>query len=189
MLLVIQVLWNPSLIAAFSVAGITAVACGLTGDVMNDFKSGYMIGTDPKAQLVAEGIGGVLGAVVAVIVLLVMKQSFGGFGTAALPAPQAAAVSAMAGGLGHVPAFLIGAIIGVALYLFNVPAATLGLGIYLPVYISSIMGMGAISMLIVRACTRKVPQEKVTHTTNLVASGLLGGEGVTGVIIAIISMF
>lgn len=187
-LLVVQIFWHPSLIAAFSVAAVTAVACGLTGDVMNDLKSGHMLGTDPRQQLLAEGIGGVIGAVVAVIVLLVMKQAFGGFGTAELPAPQAAAVSAMAGGLGHVPAFLIGAVIGVVLYLCSVPAATLGLGIYLPVYISSVMGLGAIIMLIVRACTKNRDQAKVTSDSNLIASGLLGGEGITGVVIAIISM-
>lgn len=188
-LLVIQIFWHPSLIAAFSVAAVTAVACGLTGDVMNDLKSGHMLGTDPRQQLLAEGIGGVIGAVVAVIVLLVMKQAFGGFGTAELPAPQAAAVSAMAGGLGHVPAFLIGAVIGLVLYLCSVPAATLGLGVYLPTYISSVMGLGAIIMIIVRACTKNKDQETVTSNSNLIASGLLGGEGITGVIIAIISMF
>ncbi|MFA6841368.1 MAG: OPT/YSL family transporter [Sphaerochaetaceae bacterium] len=187
-LLVIQLFWHPGFGVAFSVAAVTAVACGLTGDVMNDLKSGHMLGTDPRQQLVAEGIGGVIGAIVSVVVLLIMKDAFGGFGTAELPAPQAAAVSAMAGGLQHVPAFLIGAAIGMTFYLLSVPAATLGLGIYLPIYISSAMGLGAISMLIVRALTRKADQTKITADSNLVASGLLGGEGITGVAIAIISM-
>jgi uncharacterized oligopeptide transporter (OPT) family protein len=58
-LLVIQLFWHPGFGVAFSVAAVTAVACGLTGDVMNDLKSGHMLGTDPRQQLVAEGIGGV----------------------------------------------------------------------------------------------------------------------------------
>ena len=102
-LLLIQVIWNPSLLVLFLAAGLVSVACGLSGDVMNDLKSGHMLKTDPKQQILAEGIGGVLGAVISVIVLFVMHKSFGGFGTAELPAPQASAVASMASGLGSSP--------------------------------------------------------------------------------------
>ncbi len=55
-LLVIQLISNPpSLIASFSIAAVVAVACGLTGDVMNDLKSGYLLKTDPKQQILGEG--------------------------------------------------------------------------------------------------------------------------------------
>ena len=188
-LLVVQFFTNPSLIASFSIAAVTAVACGLTGDVMNDLKSGHMLGTDPKQQLAGEGIGGVIGAILSVFVLLIMKRAFGGFGTAELPAPQAAAVSAMVGGLGNVPAFAIGCIVGLTLFLCKVPAATLGLGVYLPVYISSIMGLGALVAAIVKkGFSRKYKEDEISGTAGLVASGLLGGEGITGVAIAILSM-
>nr|WP_321265192.1 OPT/YSL family transporter [uncultured Sphaerochaeta sp.] len=188
-LLVIQLIANPSLIASFSIAAVVAVACGLTGDVMNDLKSGYLLKTDPKQQILGEGIGGVIGAVLSVFVLLIMKASFGGFGTAELPAPQAAAVSAMVGGLGHIPAFLIGLGIGLVLYLANIPSATLGLGVYLPIYISSIMGLGAlISGGLKLALKKRTEAAKLQDKTGLVASGLLGGEGITGVAIAILSM-
>jgi uncharacterized oligopeptide transporter (OPT) family protein len=188
-LLVVQFFTNPSLIASFSIAAVTAVACGLTGDVMNDLKSGHMLGTDPKQQLAGEGIGGVVGAVLSVFVLLIMKQAFGGFGTAQLPAPQAAAVSAMVGGLGNVPAFTIGCVVGITLFLLRIPSATLGLGVYLPVYISSIMGLGALaSAIIKKGFSKKFNNEQISGTAGLVASGLLGGEGITGVAIAILSM-
>jgi uncharacterized oligopeptide transporter (OPT) family protein len=188
-LLVIQLISNPSLIASFSIAAVVAVACGLTGDVMNDLKSGYLLKTDPKQQILGEGIGGVIGAVLSVFVLLIMKASFGGFGTAELPAPQAAAVSAMVGGLGHIPAFLIGLGIGLVLYLANIPSATLGLGVYLPIYISSVMGLGALITGGLKLALKKHTEvAKLQDETGLVASGLLGGEGITGVAIAIISM-
>ncbi|NLZ77744.1 MAG: peptide transporter, partial [Spirochaetales bacterium] len=120
------------------------------------------------------------------IVLLAMKSAFGGFGTALLPAPQAAAVAKMVGGIEHLPAFLIGLFIGLALFLMKIPSATLGLGVYLPIYISSIMGLGALASLLV---VRKKDKEKTRRRIGLVASGLLGGEGITGVLIAILSMF
>ncbi len=188
-LLVIQLISNPSLIASFSIAAVVAVACGITGDVMNDLKSGYLLKTDVRQQILGEGLGGVVGAVLSVFVLLIMKESYGGFGTAELPAPQAAAVSAMVGGLGHIPAFLIGLGIGLVLFLAKLPSATLGLGVYLPMYISSVMGTGALLALLLKGLTKKgISKEKLQEQTGLVASGLLGGEGITGVIIAILSM-
>jgi len=53
---------------AFFVAAIVAVACGLVGDVMNDFKAGYILKSDPKAQWLGEVIGGIIGAFVSVVV-------------------------------------------------------------------------------------------------------------------------
>lgn len=187
-LLAVQIISSPSTIAAFSVAAVTAVACGLTGDMMNDLKSGHLVGTKPMTQIIAEGTGGVIGSVVAVIALFVMKNSFGGFGTELLPAPQAQAVTAMVGGLGHPFAFALGAVLGIAFYLLSIPAATLGLGIYLPINISTIMGFGAIVVLIAKKVTKKENSDAINEKANLISSGFLGGEGITGVLLAIIAM-
>ena len=62
---------------AFFVAAVVAVACGLVGDVMNDFKAGHLLKTNPKAQWLAEVIGGLIGAVVAVGVLLLIVKAYG----------------------------------------------------------------------------------------------------------------
>ena len=186
-LLGISSILSPTLAASFSIAGVVAVACGLTGDVMNDLKSGSLVGTRPRYQIMAEGIGGVIGAVVAALVLVVLRNGMGGFGSPELPAPQAAAVAAMAGGLGDPLAFGIGVAVGLLLFLLKVPSATFGLGVYLPTYISSAMALGAVIMAIVRKCAKN--RAKADETAALISSGLLGGEGITGVIIAIVSMF
>ena len=186
-LLGISAILSPSLAAAFSIAGVVAVACGLTGDVMNDLKSGSLVGTRPRYQIIAEGIGGIIGAVVAAFALIVLRNAMGGFGSAELPAPQAAAVAAMAGGLTDPAAFFIGAAAGLLLYLLKVPSATLGLGVYLPTYISSAMALGAVIMAAVKKAVKN--KDKAEENAALISSGLLGGEGITGVIIAIVSMF
>ena len=183
-LLLVQVIWHPTLLVLFLTAGMVTVACGLSGDVMNDLKSGHMLKTDPKQQILAEGIGGVLGAAISVCVLFVMHKSFGGFGTAQLPAPQAMAVASMASGLGSSPVFFIGIALGLVLFLFNVPASAIGLGIYLPSYISMIVGLGYIISAVAKKLTKATDR-----SMSLVSSGLLGGEGISGVIIAIISIF
>lgn len=183
--LLITAVSNVSLAGAFSIAAVTAVACGLVGDVMNDLKSGSMIGTSPKSQLIAEAIGGVIGAVAAVLVMIVLKKAFG-FGTAKLPAPQAAAVGAMAAGGLDKTALVIGIAAGVLLFFLNAPTATLGLGVYLPVYLSSAMGAGAVLLIAARMVFKR--RNEVDSAAGLVSSGLLGGEGITGVVLAMISI-
>ncbi len=183
-LLVIHLFFKNTLSASFTIAAVTAVACGLAGDVMNDLKSGYLLKTDPRQQIIGEAIGGIVGALVSVFTLLAMKRAFGSFGTPALPAPQAAAVSAMVGGMKDAPAFTIGVAIGMVLFLAKVPTATLGLGVYLDTPISAVMGFGAIISFLIQKTAGKRMDQKIA----LVSSGFLGGEGVTGVLIAIISM-
>jgi len=184
-LLFVQFLFRPALAPAFTIAAVTAVACGLAGDVMNDLKCGHLLGADPRQQIIGEGIGGVVGSVVSVLVLLALKRAFGSFGTEQLPAPQAAAVSAMVGGPKHLVAFTIGCIAGIILYLCKVPTATLGLGVYLSTAISTIMGLGAVLAFLVKKVSKKA---SMGTDIALVSSGLLGGEGITGVLIAIFSM-
>lgn len=172
---------------AIFVAAVVAVACGLVGDVMNDFKAGHILHTDPKAQWISEAIGGIVGAFVSVIVLLVIIEAYG---TSAIgdpqmfPAAQAGAVAAMAGGISNMPAFLTGMIAAVILYWVKFPVMTLGLGVYLPFYMSVTAFVGGA----LRFCVEKfVPgYEEKTKNGEIIAAGVLGGEGVVGVVIALI---
>ncbi len=169
-------------IEAFLVAGVVAVACGLAGDVLNDFKSGYLLKTNPRAQIVAETVGGVIGAVVSVIVLFIMFRAYGTMGPGTeLPAPQAYAVSTMVGGLPNTPAFFFGLVTGILIYLMKLPGMTLGIGMYLPMEISTAAFVGGVISFIVGKIN---PKSK--ETGMIVSSGLLGGEGITGVVLAII---
>ena len=113
-----------------------------------------------------------------------MKKTFGNFGTDFLPAPQAKAVASMATGLGNSVEFFAGIVIGTVLYITGLPSATIGLGIYLPAQISLPVGMGALVAIICKK-SKKIKDEDIS----LVASGFLGGEGISGVLIAIFSMF
>lgn len=172
---------------AFFVAAIVAVACGLVGDVMNDFKAGYMVKSSPKAQWLGEVIGGVIGSVVSVAILFLLINAYGvsAFGSEALPAPQAGVVAAMVGGIPNLPAFWLGLAAGTVLYLFNVPVMTLGLGIYLPFYLSFTAFLGGMVRLIL---DKVKPQWGQNGSGLIVASGLLGGEAVAGVIIALVTV-
>ena len=64
-LLIVAAFGDTPQMQLFFVAAVIAIACGLGGDVMNDFKAGHIIGTSPKAQLIGQAIGGLVGAGIA----------------------------------------------------------------------------------------------------------------------------
>lgn len=171
---------------AFFVAAIVAIACGLAGDVMNDFKAGHILKSDPKAQWLGECLGGLIGAFVSVGVFYIILTAYGpeSFGNPEMfVAPQAGAVAAMVGGIPHLTSFIIGLVVGAILYCFNFPVMTLGLGVYLPFYLSATAFIGGLLRFIVQ---KFAPNFEKKGTGTIIASGLLGGEAVIGVIIALI---
>jgi uncharacterized oligopeptide transporter (OPT) family protein len=172
-------------IEAFYVAAIVAVACGLVGDVMNDFKEGHILNSNPKAQWIAECIGGLVGALVSVATLYIIFKAYGGgvIGSDIFPAAQAAAVASMVGGISNMTAFLIGMFAAVILYFVNFPVMTLGLGVYLPFYLSATAFIGGIIRLVV---DKTIKSPRALENGNIIASGCLAGEAVIGVVIAII---
>lgn len=198
-LLAVAALSDVAQVQLFFVAGVVAVACGLAGDIMNDFKAGHVLGTDPRAQWIGQAVGGVLGAVVAVAVMAVLLAAYGpdAFGLqGTFVAAQASVVATMVAGIPSVPAFLVGLAVGFALYLLGAPAMMLGLGIYLPFYMSLTAFLGAVAKMAYDAvCARrraKLPPDEAAarlkaqdETGLVVASGLLGGESVVGVVIAL----
>lgn len=171
-------------VESFYVAAVVAVACGLVGDVMNDFKAGHILKTDPKAQWIAEVVGGLIGGVVSVLILFVIIKAYGSeaFGGEMFPAAQASAVAAMVGGISNIPAFVIGLIVATILYCLNFPVITLGLGVYLPFYLSATAAIGGAIRFVV---DKFVPKFEKDGKGTIIASGLLGGESIVGVIIAI----
>ncbi len=202
-LLAVAAVSNVPQVQLFFVAGIVAVACGLAGDVMNDFHAGHVIGTSPKAQWVGQAIGAVLGAVVAVAVMAVLVGAYGpeSFGPqGSFVAAQASVVATMVSGIPSVPSFALGLAVGFVLYLLGFPAMMLGLGIYLPFYLSFSAFLGAMVKVVYDfVCKRRraklsseeaEAKEKTQNETGLiVSSGVLGGESVIGVLVALAAVF
>ncbi len=201
-LLIIAAFSDVSQVQLFFIAGVIAVACGLAGDLMNDFKAGHILGTDPRAQWGGQLVGGVIGAFVSVAVLIILVQAYGteAFGIdRAFVSLQATVVATMISGIPSVPAFIVGLIIGFALYLFGLPSMMIGLGVYLPFYLSFTAFLGlAIKLIYNFICKQRqknLSEQKAAElrkaqdeTGLIVASGLLGGESVAGVIVALASI-
>ncbi len=185
-LLCVKVASSAGQLELFLVAAIVAVACGLVGDVMNDFKVGHIVKSDPRAQWFGEGIGAIVGALVSVGVFMVLLRAYGpgAFGTGqTFVAAQASVVAAMVGGIPNLTAFIIGLVAGAVLYFCGLPVMTLGLGIYLPFYLSLTAAVGGLLKFILDRAASKLDAD---NTGTIIASGLLGGESVVGVVIALI---
>ena len=188
----------------FFIAGIVAVACGLAGDVMNDFKAGAVLGTNPRAQWIGQAIGGIVGALVAAAVMVALVTAYGpdAFGPdKSFVAAQASVVATMVSGIPSVPWFVGGFIAGIVMYWLGIPAMMIGLGVYLPFYMSLTAFLGSCVKLAYdkwsahRDATAGLSDEEraakdaaFQEQGLVVASGLLGGESIVGVILAFVSV-
>lgn len=207
-LLVIAALGESDQVRLFFVAGVVAVACGLAGDVMSDFKTGKIIGTDPRAMWIGQAIGALIGCAVSVAVMCALLNAYGAdaFGPGKLfVSAQASVVATMVSGIPSVPAFVLGLVAGVALYCLGIPSMMLGLGVYLPFYmtlsaslgaavkiaydrVASIRNARANGNVAANADTGAPDETSHEETGIIVASGVLGGESIVGVIIALASV-
>lgn len=199
-LLLVAVFAQTDELRLFFIAALVAVACGLAGDVMNDFKAGYLLKTSPKAQWIGQGIGAIVGSIIAVITIQVLFAAYGadafGVGKEFVSA-QASVVATMVGGIPNVPAFLVGLVVGFILYFFGIPTMMLGLGIYLPFYMSFTAFLGCMVKVVVDQVGKrrlaKLPEDerdaaraRFSDSGLVIASGLLGGESIMGIILALV---
>ena len=226
-LLIIAALGESNQVKLFFVAGVVAVACGLAGDVMSDFKTGHILGTSPRAMWIGQAVGALLGAVVSVAVMAALLTAYGpeSFGPGKLfVSAQASVVATMVSGIPSVPAFLVGLGAGTVLYCLGIPSMMLGLGVYLPFYMTISATLGAcVKWAYDRIAAHRdnaanarsatcAPANTAASTGNLrsatgdntsadnaseitheesgivIASGVLGGESIVGVIIALMSV-
>lgn len=206
-LLVIAALGESDQVRLFFVAGVVAVACGLAGDVMSDFKTGKIIGADPRAMWIGQAIGALIGCAVSVAVMCALLNAYGAdaFGPGKLfVSAQASVVATMVSGIPSVSAFALGLVAGVALYCLGIPSMMLGLGVYLPFYMTLSASLGAAVKIAydrvasIRnarasgnvAANANTDAGETSHeeTGIIVASGVLGGESIVGVIIALASV-
>ena len=184
----------------FFVAGVVAVACGLAGDVMNDFHAGHVLGTSPRAQWIGQAIGGVLGALVAVAVMAVLVSAYGpqAFGPQAqFVSAQASVVATMVSGIPSVPAFALGLAAGLCALSCRLPRHDAGAG-RLPALLHVFHGVSGRHGEGRLRCRLPAPtrgprprgagrqKEKAQAESGLVvSSGLLGGESIVGVLVAL----
>ncbi len=184
------------------VLGVAAVVCvssAVAGELMQDFKAGYILGGTPRYIQMVELIAVVVASVVMYYPLYILQQgdlkSGGvGFGSAALPAPQAGLMAALAQGIvgGEMawPLVVAGAFLGVMLILIRVKSPMLvAIGMYLPFATTAAIFAGGLIRWVTDSRSRaagnnEAQRTRVENTGILIASGLIAGEALTGLLFA-----
>ena len=183
-------------------ASITAGAAGSAADLLTDLKSGYLLGANPRKQFLAQLSGTVVGTAVVVPAFYKLVPDASVLGSDRFPAPSAqvwkGVAQLLANGVHslHYTArwgILAGLVIGLALPLLErafpkhkqyLPSAMgLGLAMVIPAFNSISMFLGA---LIAWAYAKSKPAAADTYVIP-VASGLIAGESLLGVAVALMA--
>jgi putative OPT family oligopeptide transporter len=197
--------------ALFTTAVIFSVAA-IANNNLQDLKTGQLVDATPWKQQVALVIGVVAGAIVIPPVLDLVNHAYGFVGApgaesrpSPLPAPQAGLISSLARGViaADIDWSLIqtGALIGVGIILLDeilarttphlrVPPLAVGLGIYLPTQSTLMIVVGAVAgWFYEKRADRSAKPEARKQLGVLLASGLIVGEGIMGVVFSMVKAF
>lgn len=202
-------------LALFSTSAVIATAA-ISNDNLQDLKTGYLIYATPAKQQIALIIGCVAGALVIAPLLQLLYQAYGFSGvmpradmdpTQVLSAPQASLMALIAKGIfsGELEwnYILIGMGLGLSLIIVDsllkycskakqsIPPLAVGLGIYLPPAVSVPLVIGAVLVWIIRWKIRSKQHAEnrlkiFEQKTTLLAAGLIVGESLMGVLLAMI---
>jgi putative OPT family oligopeptide transporter len=201
----------PALVAfALLVTAVVFAAATISNDNLQDLKTGQLVDATPWRQQVALIVGVMAGAAVIPPILDLLNHAYGFAGAPgvdparALPAPQAALISALAQGViqGNLNWSLIGAgaLIGIGIIVLDellrrssrlhLPPLAVGLGIYLPTATTLMITVGAIAGWAFERRAAATPNPAATRQLGvLLASGLIVGESLIGVLLAAIVVF
>ncbi len=196
-------------VAAIMIGAVTCNAAAVAGDNLQDLKAGQLIGATPWRQQVMLGIGALASAAVMAPVLNLLLAAYGigtpvREGVHALAAPQAMLMASVASGIfgNGLPwnMVAIGAVVGAIVITLDewlrkrgaswrAPVLAVAVGIYLPLELSTpIFAGGLIAELATRWHRRRNPgadPELLKQNGLLFSAGLIAGEAIVGVLIAI----
>ncbi len=193
--------------SAILIGAVVCCAAAIAGDNMQDLKAGQVLGATPAKQQVMQFVGLFAGAIVIPPILNLLNAAYT-IGSEKLSAPQASLMRSVAEGVfgGSLPWNFI--ITGVALGIviiacdqflarrnssFRMPVLAVAVGMYLPLYLDTAMFMGGVIAWLANRFFRKnenntnhgVAKSAAENAGLLFASGLITGEALLGVFLAI----
>jgi putative OPT family oligopeptide transporter len=182
---------TPGVATVLGVAAVVCVSSSVAGELLQDFKVGYILGGTPRKIQIAELIAVVVASLVMYWPLYLLNTAFG-FGSRQLSAPQAGLMATLAigivGGDMPWPLVVVGIFFGIGLIMMQVRSPMLvAVGMYLPFETTFAIFIGGVfrSLGDWLAKRRGLNQAQMARTENagvLVASGLIAGESVFGLV-------
>ena len=184
-------------VAVLGVAAVVCVSSAVAGELLQDFKVGYILGGTPRSIQIVELIAVVAASAVMYFPLLWLhvgniNKGGIGFGDRELSAPQAGLMASLAQGIvgGDMawPLVIAGILMGFAMIMFKVKSPMLvAIGMYLPIATTGAIFVGGMvrwvtDVLRRRAALNEAQTARVENVGVLVASGLIAGEALAGLI-------
>jgi putative OPT family oligopeptide transporter len=190
---------SSGVVAVLGVASVVCVSSAVAGELLQDFKVGYILGGTPRTIQIVELIAVVCASLLMYFPLMVLhegniKMGGIGFGDPALSAPQAGLMASLAKGIvgGEMawPLIVVGVLMGVAMIMVKVKSPMLvAVGMYLPLATTSAIFVGGVIRWItdqmgVRRGYNEAQRRRVENVGILAASGLIAGEALVGLLTA-----
>jgi putative OPT family oligopeptide transporter len=175
---------------ALMVGTAVCIAASIAGDTSQDLKTGFILGATPYRQQIGELIGVITSAGFVCLVIIVLNQGTpGGLGGEELPAPQAVLMKLVIDGVldQNLPwaLILIGVGIAAVAALFKIPTLAFAVGVYLPLSTMGAVFFGGLLRWFLGRNQGPETKERRREKGVLFGSGLVGGGGLTGVVLAV----
>jgi len=177
--------------AAIAIGSIICIVAAIAGDTSQDLKTGYLLGATPRKQQYGEIIG-VVAAAIAIGATLYLLDSAWGFGSEQLGAPQATLMKMVIEGImqNNLPwgLIFIGIFIAIVVEIVGLPVLPFAIGIYLPVQLNACIMVGGIIRWFFNKMKDKENRERATNNGILYCSGMIAGEGLVGILMAVLAI-
>ena len=180
--------------SAICIGTIICIVTAMAGDTSQDLKTGYIVGATPYKQQIGEILGAIISAFAIGLIMYLLNAAWG-FGSKEIPAPQATLMKLVVEGVmgGTLPWSLLLCGVGIALCIevIGIPVLPFAVGLYLPIYLSAPIFLGGLIRWFVEKKKAKASEQEQKETVEkgiLYCSGLIAGEGVIGMILAIFAI-
>lgn len=178
---------------AIAIGSIICIISAIAGDTSQDLKTGFILGATPKKQQIGELIGVTLAALAIGGVLYLLDIAWG-FGSEQLGAPQAMLMKMIIEGVmeNNLPWGLVfvGVFIAVVVEIVGIPVLPFAIGIYLPIQLNAcIMVGGIVRFFLNRISKHREAGEEIIGNGILYCSGMIAGEGLIGILLAVLAVF
>lgn len=179
------------MMGAIAIGSVICIVAAMAGDTSQDLKTGFILGATPKKQQIGELIGAVVSAFTIGGVLILLNSAWE-FGSAELSAPQATLMKMIVEGVmnGNLPWALvfIGVFIAIVIEILGISVLPVAIGLYLPLELSSTIMIGGIIRWFMDRKKKAADKSDEAGSGILFCSGLIAGEGLVGILLAILAV-
>ncbi len=183
--------FREGMVGAIAIGSVICIIAAISGDTSQDLKTGHILGAAPYKQQIGEFIGVAVSSLTIGGVLYLLNSAWG-YGSAELPAPQATLMKLVVEGTmgGNLPWTLvaIGAFIAVMTEIIGIPVLPFCIGLYLPIHLSAGIMSGGIIRLYFDKRQEKNKDEVAIRKGILFSSGMIAGEGLIGILLAVLAV-